>query len=326
MEIGYKLAAEAFGPQELIRQAVAAETAGFDFVEMSDHFHPWLESQGHSPFVWSVLGAVAARTERIGLATGVTCPTLRYHPAVVAQAAATMALVSDGRFVLGVGSGERLNEHVVGREFPDSIRVRQEMLREALHIIRLLWKGGYQTYEGTHLRCEDARIFDLPPRPPLVAVAAGGRDAARIAAELGDGLFATEDRPEIMRHYREAGGDGPGYAEVPVAWAPQEEAAARAALETSRWALTGWKVMSELPNPVNFAAATASVRMEDITETFACGPDPKRCLHAARRFTDAGFDRLVLMNAGPDPDGFLDFYDRELREPLKAMRAAVTTG
>lgn len=191
-----------------------------------------------------------------------------------------------------------------------------------------MWKGGhhYQTYEGTYLRCEDARIFDLPQRPPLVAVAAGGRDAARIAAELGDGLFATEDRPEIMRHYREAGGEGPGYAEVPVAWAPQEETAARAALETSRRALTGWKVMSELPNPVNFDAATASVRLGDITGTFACGPDPKRHLHAAQRYADAGFDRLVLMNAGPDPDGFLDFYEHELRELLQGLRAAATTG
>ncbi|OEV05963.1 TIGR03557 family F420-dependent LLM class oxidoreductase [Streptomyces nanshensis] len=322
MEIGYKLAAEAFGPQELIRQAVAAEAAGFDFVEISDHFHPWLESQGHSPFAWTVLGAVAARTDSLGLATGVTCPTLRYHPAVVAQAAATLALVSDGRFVLGVGSGERLNEHVVGREFPDSVRVRHEMLREALEIIRLLWSGGYHSYDGRYLSCEDARVFDLPATPPPVAVAASGKPSARIAAELGDGLFATEDDPEIMRHYREAGGTGPGYAEVPVAWAPQEETAARAALETTRWALTGWKVMSELPNPVNFEAATTSVRLEDITEAFACGPDPQRCLRAAQRYADAGFDRLVLMNAGPDPDGFFDFFVRELREPLTRLRAS----
>lgn len=325
MEIGYKLAAEAFGPEELIRQAVAAEAAGFDFVEMSDHFHPWLESQGHSPFAWTVLGAVAARTDHVGLATGVTCPTLRYHPAVVAQAAATLALVSDGRFVLGVGSGERLNEHVVGGDFPDSVRVRHEMLREALHIIRLLWKGGYRTYEGKHLGCDDARIFDLPPRPPLVAVAASGRQSAHIAAELGDGVFATEDKPEIMRHYREAGGKGPGYAEVPVAWAPREEEGARAALETTRWALTGWKVMSELPNPVNFEAATASVRLEDVAEAFACGPDPRRHLEAAQRYADAGFDRLVLMNAGPDPDGFFDFFRRELREPLTRMRGSSVT-
>lgn len=164
MEIGYKLASEAFGPGEIIRQALVAEAAGFDFVEMSDHFHPWLDNQGHSSFTWTVLGAIAAKTERIRLVTGVTCPTVRYHPAVIAQAAATLALVSDGRFVLGVGSGERLNEHVVGRGFPDSVRTRHEMLREALEIIRLLWSGGYRSYEGKHLRLEDARVFDLPLR------------------------------------------------------------------------------------------------------------------------------------------------------------------
>ncbi|MGK5498071.1 TIGR03557 family F420-dependent LLM class oxidoreductase [Streptomyces sp. URMC 125] len=318
MQIGYKLAAEAFGPAELVRQAVRAEQAGFDFVEISDHYHPWLDNQGHSPFAWTVLGAIAAKTERIGLATGVTCPTVRYHPAVIAQAAATLALVSDGRFVLGVGSGERLNEHVVGRGFPD-VRLRHEMLREALEIIRLLWRGGYRSYEGKHLRLEDARVFDLPDEPPLIAVAASGPPSARIAAELGDGLFATEAKPEIVRHYREAGGTGPGYAEVPTAWAPDERTAARAALETTRWAVTGWKVMSELPNPVNFAAATTTVREEDMLEHFACGSDPERYVEMARQYADAGFDRLVLMNAGPDPDGFLDFYSSELDGRLRGL-------
>lgn len=320
MEIGYKLAAEAFGPRELVRQAVRAEAAGFDFVEMSDHFHPWLEAQGHSPFAWTVLGAIAARTERIGLATGVTCPTVRYHPAVVAQAAATLALLCGDRFVLGVGAGERLNEHVVGPGFPQSTQERHERLREALEIIRLLWQGGYRSYEGTHLRIEDARVFDLPERPPLVAVAAGGPEAARLAAELGDGLFATEERPSLVEHYRAAGGSGPRYAEVPVAWAPDEGTAAEAARETSRWAVTGWKVMSELPNPVNFEAATRTVRTDDILRAFTCGPDPERYAAAVRRHLDAGFDRIVLMNAGPDPDGFLDFYARELDAPLRRLR------
>ncbi|GAA2434720.1 TIGR03557 family F420-dependent LLM class oxidoreductase [Streptomyces macrosporus] len=318
MQIGYKLAAEAFGPTELVRQAVRAEQAGFDFVEISDHYHPWLDNQGHSPFAWTVLGTIAAKTERIGLATGVTCPTVRYHPAIIAQAAATLALVSEGRFVLGVGSGERLNEHVVGRGFPD-VRLRHEMLREALEIIRLLWRGGYQSYEGKHLRLEDARVFDLPASPPLIAVAASGGPSARIAAELGDGLFATEDKPEIVRHYQEAGGAGPRYAEVPVAWAPDEHTAARAVLETSRWALTGWKVMSELPNPVNFEAATTTVREEDVREKFACGSDPDRFVAAAQRFVDAGFDRLVMQNAGPDPDGFMDFYSGELDRRIRGL-------
>ncbi|MFF3316088.1 TIGR03557 family F420-dependent LLM class oxidoreductase [Streptomyces sp. NPDC003035] len=320
MQIGYKLAAEAFGPAELVRQAVLAEQAGFDFVEISDHYHPWLDNQGHSPFAWTVLGGIAAKTSRIGLATGVTCPTVRYHPAIIAQAAATLALLSDGRFVLGVGSGERLNEHVVGRGFPDTVRTRHEMLREALEIIRLLWRGGYQSYEGRHLRLEDARVFDLPEELPLIAVAASGEPSARIAAELGDGLFATEDKPEIVQHYRQAGGNGPGYVEVPMAWAPDERTAAKAVRETSRWAVTGWKVMSELPNPVNFEAATTTVREEDILEKFACGNDPARYTEVAQSFVDAGFDRLVMQNAGPDPDGFIDFFQRELNEPMRRLR------
>jgi F420-dependent oxidoreductase, G6PDH family len=174
MQVGYKLATEAFGPEELVRQTIRAEQAGFDFVEMSDHFHPWLDVQGHSSFTWSVLGAMAARTERIGLATGVTCPMIRYHPAVIAQAAATVQLLSGNRFTLGIGSGERLNEHVVGAGWP-AVHKRHEMLREALEIIRLLWQGGYRSYDGRYLQLEDARLFDLPDQLPVIAVASGGR-------------------------------------------------------------------------------------------------------------------------------------------------------
>ncbi|MGC9665418.1 TIGR03557 family F420-dependent LLM class oxidoreductase [Planosporangium sp. 12N6] len=316
MQFGYKLAAEAFGPKELIRQAVRAEQVGFDFVEISDHFHPWLDVQGHSPFAWTVLGMIAARTERIGLATGVTCPTVRYHPAIIAQAAATLAIVSESRFTLGIGAGERLNEHIVGEGFPN-VRGRHERLQEALEIIRRLWSGGYHSYEGDHLRLEDARVFDLPDTLPLIVVAASGPVSATLAAELGDGLFATEPKAEIVETYRSAGGSGPRYAEVPVAWARDEEQAVRAALETNRWAVTGWKVMSELPNPVNFAAASATVTEQDIRAQFAVGPDVDAYERAVHRYVDAGFDRLVLQNAGPDPDGFLDFYETRLSERLR---------
>jgi G6PDH family F420-dependent oxidoreductase len=319
MQIGYKLASEGFGPNELIRQAVRAEEAGFDFVEMSDHFHPWLDVQGHSSFTWTVLGAIAARTERIGLATGVTCPTVRYHPAIIAQAAATMALVSGDRFTLGVGAGERLNEHVVGKGFPN-VRHRHERLREALEIIRLLWSGGYHSYDGKHLRLEDARVFDLPDRPPLIAVACSGPASVRIAAELGDGLFATEPKPDLVQAYHAANGTGPRYAEVPMAWAPDEEQAVQAALQTSRWAVTGWKVMSELPNPVNFDAASATVTADDIRKQFSVGPDPEPHVQAVRRYAEAGFDRLVLQSAGPDPDGFIDFYAGHLADRLAGLR------
>jgi G6PDH family F420-dependent oxidoreductase len=318
MKFGYKLAAEGFGPKELIQQAVRAEQAGFDFVEISDHFHPWLDVQGHSPFAWTVLGAIAARTDRIGLATGVTCPSMRYHPAIIAQAAATLAIVSDDRFTLGLGAGERLNEHVVGQGFP-SVRGRHERLREALEIIKLLWQGGYQSYEGKHLQLEDARVFDLPDKLPVIAVAAGGKNAAAMAAELGDGLFVTEPRTDLVESYTGAGGSGPRYAEVPMAWAPTEEAGVQEVLKTSRWALTGWKVMSELPNPVNFDAASQTVREEDVRGHFALGPDAEPYVEAVKKYTEAGYDHIVLQNAGPDPDGFIDFFAKDLQDKLQRL-------
>jgi G6PDH family F420-dependent oxidoreductase len=318
MQIGYKLASEAFGPQELIRQAVLAEQSGFDFVEMSDHYHPWLDVQGHSSFTWSVLPVVAAKTERIGLATGVTCPSVRYHPAIIAQAAATMAILTDGRFTLGVGAGERLNEHVVGVGFP-ARRKRHERFREALEIIRLLWQGGYRSYEGRYLQLEDARVFDLPEELPVIAVAASGPASAGIAADLGDGLFAVEPDGDLVSTWQRLGGSGPAYAEIPLAWAPDDDTAAQAVLEKNRFALTGWKVMAELPNPVNFAAATTSVTAEQVKAQFACGPDVTRHLEVAQQFVNAGFDHLVTLNAGPDPDGFMDFFAHQLAKPLRAL-------
>jgi len=213
MRIGYKLATEGLGPKELIRQAVLAEQAGFDFVEMSDHYHPWVEAQGHSAFTWSLLSAIAVKTERIGLVTGVTCPSMRYHPAMVAQAAATLAIISDGRFTLGVGAGERLNEHVTGEGFP-ARRERHERLREALEIIRLLWQGGYRSYDGKYLKLEDARVFDLPEQLPVIAVAASGPQSARIAADLGGGLFAVEPDGDLIDTWHGLAGRGPAYGEV----------------------------------------------------------------------------------------------------------------
>ena len=315
MRYGYKLSAEGFGPKELVQQAVRAEQAGFDFVEISDHYHPWLDVQGHSPFAWNVLSAIAARTSTLGLVTGVTCPSVRYHPAIVAQAAATLAILSDHRFTLGVGAGERLNEHVVGTGFP-SVRGRHERLREALEIINLLWQGGYRSYEGKHLQLEDARVFDLPDPLPVIAVAAGGRDAAELAATHGTGLFATEPRADLVETFTGAGGSGPRYAEVPMAWATTEEAGVEEALKTTRWAVLGWKVMSELPNPANFEAASQTVTADDIRGLFAVGPDPEPYASAVRKYTDAGFDHIVLQNAGPDPDGFIGFFAKELKDKL----------
>jgi G6PDH family F420-dependent oxidoreductase len=318
MKIGYKLFAEALDPKEVVRQAVEAERAGFDFIEVSDHFHPWLHNHGHSGFVWSMLASMAERTENLGLATGVTCPIIRYHPAIVAQAAATTQILSNGRFTLGIGAGEQLNEHVVGRGWP-APKVRHEMLREALEIIRLLWSGGYQSYDGKHLDLERARVFDLPDDPPPIAVAIGGPRGAEIAAELGDGIFATDPDAELVDAYAKAGGKGVKYVEVPLAWAPDEDAAAKSAHHLFRFGLLGWGVLAELPNPANFEEAAEFITVDDVRETFACGPERERHIEVAKEFAGAGFDHLALVNAGPDPDGFFEFFANELEEPLRAL-------
>jgi len=318
MRLGFKLFAEAYSPTEIVAQAARAEQAGFDFVEVSDHFHPWVPEHQHSGFAFSMLAAAAARTSTIELATGVTCPIIRYHPAVVAQAAATMALLSEGRFILGIGAGERLNEHVVGNGWP-TVSIRHEMLREALEIIRLLWSGGYHSYQGKHLRLEDARVFDLPDSPPQIAVAAGGPAAARIAGELGDALFATEPREDLVTQYRSAGGQGSRYGEVPLAWATTEDEAAVSAHRLFRFGMTGWKVQAELPNPVNFDAASRFITPEHLKEQFGCGPDVARHVEIARPFVAAGYDRLALINAGPDMDGFFDFFTKDLGPALRKL-------
>ncbi|WP_076479842.1 TIGR03557 family F420-dependent LLM class oxidoreductase [Williamsia sterculiae] len=318
MKVGYKLMAEIFDPKEIVRQAVAAERAGFDFVEVSDHYHPWLYSHKHSGFAWSMLAAIAVQTERIELATGVTCPFMRYHPAIIAQAAATTAVLSDGRFVLGVGSGERLNEHVTGQGWP-SVRVRHEMLREALEVIRLLWEPGYHSYEGKYVTVDDARVFDLPDRSPQIVVAAGGDRSAALAADLGDGLFVTEPLSELVQGYRDAGGSGPLYAEVPMSYSSDRQAAITSAHEKFRFGLTGWKVQAELPNPINFEAATSAIRESDIAEAMPCGDDQSAMVQAAQQFSDAGFDHLTLLNAGPDVDGFLELAAGGLIDEVRAL-------
>lgn len=318
VQLGYKLIAEGYGPREIVRQAVAAEEAGFDFVEASDHIHPWISETKHSGFLWSMLPAIAAKTSTIRMGPGVTCPTMRYHPAIIAQAAATTSLLSDGRFFLGLGSGERLNEHITGQGWP-SVSVRQHMLREAIDIIRLLWRGGYRSYDGRYLSISDARVFDLPDTLPEIIVAAGGDRAATLAAEYGDGLFATEPRRDLVDTYTAAGGSGPTYAEVPLSYATSVDAAAESARATFRFGLVGWKVQSELPNPVNFDAATAFVTADDVAESFGCGPDPGQHLAAIQKFVDAGFDHLALVNAGPDPDAFFEFFATELAPKAREL-------
>lgn len=318
MHIGFKLMAENFGPVELVRQAERAEAVGFDFVEISDHYHPWLDNQGHSPFAWSVLAAIAVRTERIRMGTGVTCPTMRYHPAIIAQASATVAILSGGRHFLGIGAGERLNEHVIGMAWP-SVATRHKMLHEALRIIRMLWSGGYHSFEGQYLRLEDARVFDLPDAPPPIIVASGGKGAARTAAEYADGIFATEPRPELIEAYAEAGGKGPKFTEVAVAPGADRAAALKVAREKIRFTMGSWPVMAELPDVRNFEAASARVTMDEVEAMVSAGPDPHEHLENVRTYAGAGFDHLTLMYAGDDVDTFFDYYANELDGPLRAM-------
>jgi G6PDH family F420-dependent oxidoreductase len=289
---------------------------------ISDHYHPWLDAQGNSPFAWSVLGALAEVTDRMGLMTMVTCPTFRYHPAVVAQMAATVAVMSDGRFQLGVGSGENLNEHVVGAPWPPA-SVRHEMLEDAIQLMRQLWKGGFQRYSGEHYEVFDARLYTLPEQPIRLHVAAGGRQGARLAGRFGDGLIATEPRPDLVRAFQAAGGSGkPCHGQVTLCYGEREEQALRMAHELWRFAVPGWKVQAELPSPPNFEAATATVRPEDVAELVPCGPDPERHVAAIQKYVDAGFDHIAVLQVGPDQEGFLRFWREELRPRLERRHAA----
>jgi G6PDH family F420-dependent oxidoreductase len=315
MKFGYKLMTEEHGPKALVDNAVRAEAAGFDFVSISDHFHPWLEAQGHAPFAWSVLGAIAQATSTIGIATGLTCPILRYHPAIIAQAAATVAILSDGRFTLAVGAGERLNEHVTGVRWP-SIPERHEMLGEAIDILRLLWSGGPHTHAGKHYVVDHAQLYDLPDAPIPVVVGVSGEKSVALAVEKADGVMATEPKPELARGFRDGKGAGPAYAEAVLAYAATEEEGLRIAHERFRFSALGWAVNSELPTVDGFEAATKTVRPEDLADSVAAGPDVAKHVAAVRKYADAGFDHIVLTAPGPDQAGFIRFFEKELRPAL----------
>jgi G6PDH family F420-dependent oxidoreductase len=321
LKLGYKLMSEEHGPAELVANAHHAEQAGFDFAAISDHFFPWVEEQGHSPLAWSILGAIANATTRLGLMTAVTCPTMRYHPAIVAQGAATLALLSNNRFSLGLGSGERLNEHIVGMGWP-GIAERHERFGEAVDIIRGLLAGNLHNYRGNYLKLENARLYDRPQASPPIVIAAAGPKAARFAAEKGDGLMATEAQPQLIQAYRGAGGAGPRYAEVPMCCARREDEARQTAHRYFRWAATGWPVQAELPDTKAFAAASQHIPVEVIADKITCGPSPERHLEAIGKFVDAGFDHVILVQIGPDQEFFFDFFANELAPKLRQRLAA----
>jgi G6PDH family F420-dependent oxidoreductase len=321
MQLGYTMMTEQAGPKELVRHVVGAEEAGFDFSVCSDHYFPWLDEMGHSPHAWTVLGAATQATSRIPLMTYVTCPTFRYHPAVVAQKAATLQLLSDGRFTLGLGSGENLNEHVVGGGWPPA-DVRQEMLVEAIHIIRELFDGdGYTNVRGKHFQVESAKLWDLPEQRVPIAVAASGKQSVTIAGELADALVAGAPNPQHGEWFDAAGGAGkPRYGQLPVAFDTDRAAAVSRAHELFRWSGLGWKVNPELPGPPAFKEATQYIREEDMAANIPCGDDVDAVIEAARPYAEAGITHLSVVQIGGDQqEPFLEWSRTAL---LPAWREA----
>lgn len=320
VQIGYTMMTEQAGPRELVDHVVRAEQVGFDFSVTSDHYFPWLAAQGHSPYAWCVLGAAAQATSRIPLMTYVTCPTRRYHPAVVAQKAATMQLLSNGRFRLGLGSGEKLNEHVVGGDWPTA-SVRLEMLEEAVQIIRALFAGGYVSHQGTHFDVEAAKLWDLPDRPPPIGIAVSGELSCDLAGRLGDLVIATEPKPELVEAFDRHGGAGkPRVGQVPVSYGPDRDAALHRAHDQFRWFGGSWKVNSELPGPASFVGATTFVKPEDVVASIPCGDRVEDFVEAVRPYAEAGFTEIALVQVGGDTQpAFLDWAEKELLPALREL-------
>jgi G6PDH family F420-dependent oxidoreductase len=317
---GYTLMTEQAGPRELVRFAAEAERVGFDFEVTSDHYSPWLDEQGHSPNAWATLGAVTQVTERVDLMTYVTCPTMRYHPAVVAQQAATVQLLSGNRFTLGLGAGENLNEHVVGRGWPP-VNVRHDMLVEAVQIISALFDGGYVNFTGNHFHVDSAKLWDLPDIRVPIAVAVSGSQSVQRFAPLTDAMIAIEPMADLCDEWNRVGRrDAPKIAQLPVSWDADRDAAITRAHEQFRWFAGGWKVNAELPGPAGFAAATQFVTKDDVAENIPCGDDPGAIIAAAKPFWDAGFTHLALVQIGGDHQD--EFFTAARNRILPALREA----
>ena len=316
LSIGYTLSSEEHDARTLVRNARRAEQLGFDFVSISDHFHPWVDAQGQSPFVWAVLGGIAQVTERIKVGTGVTCPTVRTHPAVIAQATATVASMMPGRFFFGVGSGEALNEHITGEHWPEP-EVRLEMLEEAVEVIRGLWQGELYSHRGKHYTVEGARLYTLPDAPPPVIVSGAGPKATELAGRIGDGYWGMAPDAELVQTFERAGGSGPRYAQITVCWAKDEATGRRTAREIWPNSGLGGQLAQELALPSYFEDAVAPLSEEQVTEHLPCGPDPQPYLEAVQTYREAGFDHLYFHQIGPDQDGFFAFAENELLPKLR---------
>jgi G6PDH family F420-dependent oxidoreductase len=321
---GYTLMTEQSGPKELVRYAISAEQMGFDFEVSSDHYSPWLAAQGHAPYAWTVLGAVAHATESVELFTYVTCPTMRYHPAVVAQKAATLQILADGRFTLGLGSGENLNEHVVGKRWPTVAR-RHEMLREAIQIIRELFSGDVVDWKGAYYEVDSARVWDIPDVPVPIAAAVSGERSVEMFAPLADHLIAVEPKKELVHEWHEARratglpGDVRVIGQIPICWDPDRDAAVKRAHEQFRWFGGGWHVNSDLPTTAGFAGATKYVLPEDVAESIPCGPNLDAVVEAVSAYWKAGFTDIALVQIGDErQEQFLKEAAGPLLEKLRS--------
>jgi G6PDH family F420-dependent oxidoreductase len=311
MRIGYFLSSEEYTPAELIEQAKLAEDAGFEGLWISDHFHPWVDAQGQSPFVWSMIGALSQVT-RLPVTTAVTAPIMRIHPVIIAQAAATSAVLHEGRFVLGVGSGEALNEHIFGDAWPRA-GVRLSMLEEAVELMRELWDGGFVDHDGEHYVVENARIYTLPAEPPKVYVSGFGPKAIDLAARIGDGYVSVQPNADHVKRFRDnGGGNKVVQGGFKVAWAPTEDEGARIAYE--KWPNSGvpGELSQVLPSPRHFEQASQLVTIDHVKESFVCGSDVDANLEQIGKFKDAGFDEVYVANAGPNYREFFQFYKRDV--------------
>ena len=319
---GYALSSEERSPGELVANARRAEEAGFDFLSISDHFHPWVSAQGHSPFVWSVLGAIAASTETISIGTGVTCPTTRIHPAIIAQASATTSLLMPGRFFFGVGTGEALNEHVLGHRWPRP-EVRLKMLEEAVGIIRDLWTGDTVDHRGDFYEVENARLFDPPEEAPQIIVSGFGPKSIELAARIGDGYWGHSPDDGAIAQFEEQGGSGPKFAQLSLCWSPDEAAARRTVHEIWPNAGVPGQLSQDLPTWTHYEQAAQLVTEDDATSSLPCGPGVEPVIESVRTYLDAGYDHLYFHQIGPDQDGFFRFWSDALRPALAdVMRTA----
>jgi G6PDH family F420-dependent oxidoreductase len=319
---GYTLSSEEHAPATLVHNARIAEESGFDFCSISDHLHPWVRAQGHSPFVWAVLGAIAHATDRVEVGVGVTCPILRVHPVIAAHAAATASQLFDGRFFLGVGTGEALNEHVTGDRWPRP-ELRLRMLEEAVHVMRSLWTGETFDHVGRFYEVENARIFDPPPSPIPVIVSGFGTQAAELAGRIGDGYWGHAPDTETMAAFERSGGSGPRYAQLNLCWAEHVDAARETVYRGWPNGAVPGQLSQDLPTWTHFEQATELATVDDVVASTPCGPDIAGALRdGVRQFVDAGYDHLYFHQIGGDQHGFFQFWERELRPALVEFAGA----